>query len=208
MLSYLQPVLLRHDAHVVDEFILEFFADIEPQLQEPNRSYRSVLQEVISRLGGRLGFTPSEDEIEGFVASIAQAPAYVDSVTSLDRLARSFDLAVVSNTDPDLFQVTAETLGVTFRNVVTAGDVGAYKPDEKMFSALIGALPAETSVLHVAQSLFHDIEPASSLGLDTVHITRGNSEVSAVRPADAEATWTFESLAEFTDCILESATSS
>ena len=58
---------------------------------------------------------------------------------------------------------------------------------------------SEGPVLHVAQSRFHDILPATALGLDTVWINRPG--LSAAKRVDAEPTWTFDSLTEFVDAI-------
>ena len=72
--------------------------------------------------------------------------------------------------------------------------MGAYKPDPKMFEALLNQ--AEGPVLHVAQSRYHDILPATAAGLDTVWINRPS--MGAAQPVEATPTWTFDSLADFT----------
>ena len=63
-----------------------------------------------------------------------------------------------------------------FDKIITAEDVGAYKPAPNHFEALDAAL-AELNVprarlLHVAQSLFHDHVPAKRYGLASVWINR------------------------------------
>ena len=108
------------------------------------------------------------------------------------------DLAIVSNVDNAIFEATAAQLGAEFKHVITAEDVGAYKPDRRMFQAAQRAVDG-ARVLHVAQSLYHDIAPASSLGLDTVWIQRDNN---AARRVSASPTWTFESLAAFADAFV------
>ena len=63
-----------------------------------------------------------------------------------------------------------------FAAVITAEDVGAYKPAENHFRALDAALVdlgiARSELLHVAQSLFHDHVPAKREGLPSVWINR------------------------------------
>lgn len=198
LVAYLQPLLQRHDAHVIDDFLLEFFAETEPLAQRDGVRYADVLRDVLRRLGTRLAFAPSSEELDGFVASVGDWPPFDDSSAALQRLGERFKLMVVSNVDNALFAKTAARLGVEFAYVVTAQDVGAYKPDRRMFEAARRAT-GDARVLHVAQSLFHDIAPATAFGLDTVYIRR---QRNAARPADAEPTWTFDSLAEFADAIL------
>ena len=202
MLGALQPILRAHDVHVVDHFLLRCVAMHEPELQSQGGRYRDVLEGVLRRIGERLAFVPSKAETARFVQSIAESPPFADSCEALKRLSRRFSLAVLSNTDADLFEVTEQSLGVDFAARVLAGDVGAYKPDLRMFQALRDALPKGARILHVAQSRFHDIVPASSLGWPTVWIDRSAGRADAVKPVQAQPTWTLSSLEPLASAIL------
>jgi FMN phosphatase YigB (HAD superfamily) len=86
---------------------------------------------------------------------------------------------------------------------VTAQQVGSYKPDERNFEALFGRLAADgvprDRILHVAQSLFHDHEPAKRLGMSTIWIDRRHDRpgAGATPPADAQPDATFYSMEDF-----------
>jgi 2-haloacid dehalogenase len=57
--------------------------------------------------------------------------------------------------------------------VITAQQVGSYKPDPRNFRVLLDRLHTTPDrILHVAQSLFHDIVPANALGVTTVWVNR------------------------------------
>ncbi len=201
IVGHLQPLLLERDAHVIDEFLLEFFAETEPVVQQDGVSYADVLREVLRRLGERLAFSPTDAMLDAFAESPGEWTPFPDTVDSLARLGTATDLAIVSNVDNALFEATAAKLGVEFKHVITAQDVGAYKPDRRMFDAARQALDG-ARVLHVAQSLYHDIAPASALGFDTVWIRRGNN---AARRVGASPTWTFDSLSAFADVFVATA---
>ena len=203
IVDYLQPVLLAHDAHVVDDFILECFAETETAVQAEGGRYEDVLRTVLRRFGTRLGFVPTDAELDGFPASLPSWPPFPDTLEALGRLAQRFELAVISNTDDALFARTNEVLGVEFAHVVTAERTGVYKPDPRAFETaldVIGARPA--SILHVAQSIYHDIAPASAMGLATVWIDRNGGGPGAAPDADAEPTWTFPTLGAFAEAVL------
>ena len=198
LVEFLQPLLLKRDAHVVDDFLLEFFAASEPKAQVDGRAYRHVLQEVLRRLGARLGFTPADDVLEAFAASPGDWQPFADAPAALQRLGARYDLVIISNIDNTLFAKSAAHLGASFRHVVTAEDVGAYKPDPRVFEAARAKAGAEARILHVAQSLYHDIAPATALGWDTAWIKRDRN---AAKLVEATPTYTFESLAELADAL-------
>jgi 2-haloacid dehalogenase len=193
ILGYLQPLLESFDVHVIDEWVLEYYAEQEPLIQAEGGSYRSVLGRVLEKFGARLAFTPSDADQAGFADSIEFWRPFPDAVAALAALKQHFELIALSNVDDDLFAYSAQALGEPFSRIITAERVGAYKPDRRMFEALLAE--AKGPILHVAQSRFHDIVPATEMGLDTVWINRPT--ITAVQVVDATPTWTFTSLAEF-----------
>ncbi len=99
-----------------------------------------------------------------------------------------YRLAIVSNVDDDLFAGSAERLGVDFDEVVTAQQIRSYKPEDAHFREVLERLDLPIDrVLHVAQSLYHDIAPAKALGFSCVWVNRrgGNRGGGATRPAVA-----------------------
>ena len=198
IIQYLQPVLVSHDVHVFDGTILEFYSEWEPLEQDTGGSYRDVLGRVMSRYGARLAFTPTKEESLGFVNAITKADPFDDTVESLAKLAEHFKLAIISNTDKDLIELTLQSMPTEFAAALTAQELGAYKPNlEMMRNAFEKISQQGQRILHVAQSRYHDIAPASELGLDTVWINRRSEHAPAVQEVDAKPTWEFETLAEF-----------
>ena len=104
---------------------------------------------------------------------------------ALERLSAKYKLAIISNTDDALFAATSRHLGVDFHQVVTAEQAKAYKPALEPFLLMLQrlGLPRER-VLHVGQSIYHDVLPAKSLGLATALVHRRG--FGATQPADGE----------------------
>jgi 2-haloacid dehalogenase len=146
-----------------------------------------VLEEVVRALGRRLGFAPSEAECRSLPDSLRNWLPFPDTVAALRALQGRFRLGVISNIDDDLFAMTARHLEVPLDLLVTAQQAGSYKPSTNNFKLALGrmGLPAE-KVLHCAESLYHDVAPARSLGLATVWVNRhaGKTRPSATRKAD------------------------
>ena len=108
--------------------------------------------------------------------SVPDRPAFPDSADALARLAKYYQLIILSNVHRDGFAGSNRRLRGDFTAVVTAEDVGAYKPAENHFRALAPHADrprlARTDLLHVAQSLFHDHVPVKREGLPSVWINR------------------------------------
>jgi 2-haloacid dehalogenase len=92
-------------------------------------------------------------------------------------------IGILSNTDPEYLDASLELIGVPVDETVVASEIGSYKPAPahwEIFYRRTGADPG--GHVHVAASLFHDIEPAAALGIPSVWINR-LGESSAVPKA-------------------------
>jgi 2-haloacid dehalogenase len=204
ILDALGSILAAHGREPPDgEWLLRGFARLEAEVEQgPFRPYRAVLRDVVRGLGREVGFRPTDAEAESFAASVAQWPPFPDTVRALGALGAHYRLAVVSNVDDDLFAGTARQLGVTFAEVVTAQQLRSYKPAPAHFHEVLRRLdlPGDR-VLHVAQSLYHDIAPARELGWATVWVNRraGKRGGGATAPAQAKPDLVVSDLASLAD---------
>ena len=188
IVAALRPILIRHDVIVEDEEILALFGEIEYSLEnEDYRPYRKILEGVVDGFGEHFSFEPLKAEREFLAESIKEWPPFTDTVESLRALKNRYRLAVISNIDDDLFAHSAKKLGVEFDDVVTAQQVSSYKPSLKIFFAAFERLECgPEEVLHVAQSIYHDICPAREIGLSCVWVNRRRSQVGLGATATAE----------------------
>ena len=150
--------------------LLGAYHELEPQIQreDPSRSYREVMAVALARLGAPAG------EQDALGRSLPDWEPFPEVPAALEEArVRGWRLAVLSNTDPDFLDTSLARIGVEFDLTVVASEIGSYKPapahwDE--FFARSGA--GRDGHAHVAASLFHDIAPASALGLRTIWINR------------------------------------
>jgi 2-haloacid dehalogenase len=201
----LDPVLKHHGIALSRDELLEIHSEIEPQLQRADyRPYRQILNEVTLAFGKRLGFDPTDTETERLANSVGNWPAFPDSAKALRKLQERYKLAIVSNIDNDLIRLSVAQLGIEFDWIVTAQNAKAYKPALAVFHHAFEHMRLKsTQVLHVAQSIFHDIVPANTLRMQTVWVNRrkGLPGAGATPAAVAKPTLEVSSLAELADTL-------
>jgi 2-haloacid dehalogenase len=200
ILRCLHRILTAHKKDTDDATILQLYADFEARAEQGEyRPYREVLQSVVRQFGEQLGFVPTGQEVSSLPESLKDWKPWPDTAAALRELQSRFRLAIVSNVDDDLFAATQPQLGVEFDQIITAQQAGAYKPSLKIFHLALSRLgvPAHR-VLHVGQSLYHDVLPAQSLGLATVWVNRPSARtgVGAVKAVEGRPDLQVSSLAE------------
>jgi 2-haloacid dehalogenase len=155
------------------------------------------------RTGQKLSTPVSDAWAQRLGDSVPDWPAFPDSADALARLAQHYKLIILSNVHR-----------AGFAAIITAEDVGAYKPAEKHFRALDATLPGlgvdRGGLLHVAQSLFHDHVPAKREGLPSVWINRRHDRPGWGATPEPTAEWAFDlefnSMADFADAVDHSLT--
>ncbi|HET6468342.1 MAG TPA: HAD-IA family hydrolase, partial [Geminicoccaceae bacterium] len=152
----LQPWAGRAGLAAGREHLLAAFGRHEGRIQRanPRLRYSELLGEVLRAVAAELGVAASDEDARAFGASVGDWPPFPDTVAALRYLKRHYRLVILSNVDRASFKRSNERLGVEFDAVVTAEDVGSYKPDPNNFRALIDRLgelgvPRE-KILHTA----------------------------------------------------------
>lgn len=197
ILQALRPILSVRGIRATDDEVLGHFARLEAIAEGGEyMPYREVLRSVVRGFGEAYGFEPEEREQDRLPESIKRWPTFRDTPEALKTLASRYRLAIISNVDEELFEATHEKLGVEFDRIVTAELCRSYKPHRRNFNTALALLDLPTDrVLHVAESLYHDVKPARELGLTTVWINRranrgGGVGASGTANAIPHATYT------------------
>jgi putative hydrolase of the HAD superfamily len=178
ILGVLRPWATERGLDVDDEQLLLAYADHESAAERewPVAPYPTILAEAFRRTGRTLGVAVDETWAARLGDSVPDWPAFSDSSAALATLAEHYRLIIVSNVHRAGFAASNERLHGAFAAIITAEDVGAYKPADNHFVALDRALDElgieRIQLLHVAQSLFHDHVPARRHGLPSIWINR------------------------------------
>ncbi len=201
VLEALRPLLDDYHLDIPDEELFLLFAKADRHfITGTYMPYRQVLEESMKWIAGQLGVNLHPGDTGTLVNSLSQWPPFPDTLESLKRLKKRYRLAVISNIDDGLFNLTRERLGIDFDWVITAFQVQSYKPASPPFREALDRFGVpKTQVLHLAQSLFHDIRPCLETGIPHAWINRYH-EPDPGQP-DPVPDFTFSSLEEMAASI-------
>jgi 2-haloacid dehalogenase len=155
--------------------LLTLYHQLEPAVQAGRgMSYRAAMAETLAGVAvlARLDIAPGDEDALG--ASLPGWPVFPEVPAALGELrSRGWRLAILSNTDPDLLDGSLRAIGVPVDLRIVASDIGSYKPAVRHWEAFFEQSGADRDRhVHVAASLFHDVEPAHRLGLRCAWINR------------------------------------
>jgi len=160
---------------VEGDVLLESYMRLEPGVQQGRGvAYRAVMAETMAAVAEELALAVPEEEAGALAASLPSWHVFPDARGALSDLReRGWKIAILSNTDLDLLDASVAAIGVAIDERVVASGIGSYKPAVGHWQEFFRRTGADRSRhVHVAASLFHDIEPCAKLGLPAVWIDR------------------------------------
>jgi 2-haloacid dehalogenase len=143
--------------------------------------YRLVLRETLGAIAEAEGLELLPADEDAFAEALPSWRPFPEVTGSLEELRnRGWRLAILSNSDPDLLDASLRTIGVEVDVRITAAEAHSYKPAFGHWDTFFRTTTADRERhVHVAASLYHDVEPCAQLGLPCVWINRldGSSDL-------------------------------
>ena len=167
--------------------LLRRYHAVEPLVQEGRAlPYREVLARSLRAIAAIEGLPLAPSDEYALADSLPSWPAFPEVPAALEELRRrGCQLAILSNTDPDLLAASLVQIGVPIDVTITAAEAGSYKPAPGHWERFYERTGADRSRhIHVAASLFHDIAPAQRLGIPAVWINRLGEQSELPRVAE------------------------
>jgi 2-haloacid dehalogenase len=169
--------------------LLTLYHQLEPAVQAGRGiPYREVMAETLRQTAAMAGLTVPAGAEDALGSSLPGWPVFGEVPAALLALREAgWRVAILSNTDADLLDASLSAIGVPADLRIVASEIGSYKPALGHWRAFFTRTGADRARhVHVAASLFHDIEPVAQLGLRSVWVNR-LGERSGLR-RDAELT--------------------
>ena len=209
MIAGLKPLTDQLKRPISRDEILEThaFHESEQQRQTPAMRYRDLLPIVYRRIAEEWGLEVRWRQCLAYGQTVRRWPPFDDSQAALSYLKQHYKLVILSNVDNRSFAGSNRRLGVNFDAICTAEDIGSYKPNPANFDYMLARLDrlgvSKPQILHVAESLFHDHEPANAASLANcwIHRRHDREGMGATREPATQPyfMFRFNSMAELAD---------
>ena len=168
----------RLPAEIADDFLQACKAYRIDECMGDYKPFHQIVADSMERASRRLGLEYREDDARAVYDHIPTFGPYPGVTEALNRLAEAYPLVIVTNSDHVHASRLVENLQAPFDVVITAEQMGVYKPRLRAFEYMLdklGAAPDE--IVHVSASPMYDLRPAAVMGIkNKVYVDRGFEE--------------------------------
>ena len=187
------------DVRISEGRLLAAYFEAEKTQESTYKKYREVLRDTAISTSGALGVEMSDAAAREFAGSVPTWPAFPDTVEFLREMGlRGYRRYILSNVDDDLLEETIRRHNLEVDGFVTAEEVGSYKPMPGHWERFFQRTGAKKEgILHVAQSVYHDIIPAQEMGFASAWVNRYHEQM----PTEASPAFLTDSLAHLAELL-------
>jgi 2-haloalkanoic acid dehalogenase type II len=208
-LNGMKPLMEASGIHPTRSQILDAYYKCErnQQSKTPEMRYADLVATIYPQMAALLGLPdPTPEQSAAFGNSVRNWPVFPDTVEALQRLKKHYKLVCLSNVDVESFRGSnAGSLeNFEFDLVITAEEVGSYKPNPRNFEYMLREVKerfgvSKDQVIQTAQSQFHDHHAAAKMGICSSWIVRPGSIMGNLDEQVYD--WKFDTLGEMADAV-------
>ncbi len=145
---------------------------IDSLLARGHTPYREIGQRAVDIVLERAGVAHEWADVEFLVAQIEKLEPFPEVPPALEKMHRTYRLAILSNGDRDMLEAAKPHLGFAFDATISVQEAGAFKPDHRTYAKAADILGVgRAAVLFVANHVF-DCIGAKASGMRTAFIDR------------------------------------
>ncbi len=168
------------------KFIDRFF-EVQAEIMSGSYElYAEVLRRTAVKVAGEIGWELEPSRAQFVPDSVARWVPFREANAAMDRLAKRYQLGIVSNIDDKLLGVSRRHLRTELELVVTAQQVRSYKPDEAHFKESARRIGGKKGWVHIASGFLADVEPLQKMKVPVIWVNRHGEKLEGRKKPDAE----------------------
>lgn len=167
-----------------EPFLARFF-EVQAEIMSGSYElYAEILRRTIIKVAGEIGWEVEPSRAQFLPDSVAYWLPFRESNAAMDRLAKKFEIGIVSNIDDKMLGISRRHLRTELDLVVTAQQVRSYKPDEVHFKECARRIGSKKGLLHIGCNYDTDIAPCLKQKIPVIWVNRhGEKLAGRKRPA-------------------------
>ncbi len=165
----------RLPAEVAEEYLRICKAYRIDECMGDYKPFHQIVADSMERASRRLGLEYREDDARAVYDRVPTFGPYPGVTEALNRLAEAVPLVIITNSDTAHAVRLAENLKAPFEDVISAEEMGVYKPRLRAFEYTLDKLrAAPDEIVHVSASPMYDLRSAAIMGIENkVYMDRG-----------------------------------
>ncbi|MFN8161856.1 MAG: HAD-IA family hydrolase [Solirubrobacterales bacterium] len=166
---------------------LERFFEVQAEIMGGSYElYAEVLRRTIVKVAGEIGWEIEPSRAQFLPDSVAYWPPFRETNAAMDRLAKRYEIGIISNIDDKLLGISRNHLRTDLDLVVTAQQVRSYKPDPTHFKECARRIGGKKGWLHIGCSYANDVAPLLKMNVPVIWVNRHGEKLEGRKPPGAE----------------------
>ncbi|HYP48901.1 MAG TPA: HAD-IA family hydrolase [Thermoleophilaceae bacterium] len=178
------------DGFTIDrDTLMPRFIEFQREIQRGSYElYAEVLRRAAVKVAKEMGWDLENVRSNFLPNSVPYWPPYRETNAQLERLAKKYELGILSNIDDKLLGTTRRHFRADFDLVVTAQQVRSYKPDPAHFKECARRIgKTKKNWVHIASGYPTDVEPCIQMKVPVIWVNRTGEQIEAgKKKPDAE----------------------
>ena len=178
------------DGFTIDrDSLVPRFIEVQRDIQGGSYElYAEVLRRTAVRVAAELSWDLEPSRANFLPNSVPAWPAFRETNAQLERLAKKYEIGILSNIDDKLLGATRRHLRVDFDLVVTAQQVRSYKPDPAHFNECARRIEGKKKKwVHIASGYEPDVAVCIKKRIPVIWVNRRGTQLEqGQKKPDAE----------------------
>ena len=169
-----------------DEFMARFF-EVQAEIMAGSYElYAEVLRRTVIKVAGEMGWEIEPSRAQFLPDSVAYWMPFRESNAAMDRLAKKYNIGIISNIDDKMLGISRRHLRTDLDLVVTAQQVRSYKPDDTHFKECARRIGGKKGWLHIGSNYDHDVAPLLKMKVPVIWVNRHGEKLAGRKKPSLE----------------------
>jgi 2-haloacid dehalogenase/putative hydrolase of the HAD superfamily len=169
------------------EPFMERFFEVQAEIMAGSYElYAEVLRRTIIKVAGEIGWEVEPSRAQFLPDSVAYWMPFREANAAMDRLAKKFNIGIISNIDDKMLGISRRHLRTELDLVVTAQQVRSYKPDDTHFKECARRIGGKKGWLHIGSNYDTDVAPLLKMKVPVIWVNRHGEKLAGRKKPSLE----------------------